>query len=126
MQPIASPPSIAALERRVRKRDPDRHRIKKNPDDFRTVSRQLQLDVVSRHIDCRPRIFPSYPGQAGRRHAKVLRARLKAKGFKTIIYQQPDGQRLLEEARRRILRSDFFIGLWLPDTPVGRAGLPGA
>lgn len=70
--------------------------------------------VLELRESCKPRLFLSY-GATGREFAEPLTDSLEANGFEVVVYQQADGRRLMDEARRRIESCDFFLGLWTQD-----------
>lgn len=79
------------------------------------------LSLVERRVrkGDKPTIFLSYPRNATR-HVELLRDSLSTH-YNFSEYQQADGEIIVEEVLRRVLDSDFFIGIWHHDDqmPVG-------
>lgn len=67
-----------------------------------------------------PTIFVSYPHSA---EAMVKKLLLRLEEWYIVkCYQKPDGKLILDEAMRLIEESDYFIGIWHPDTMPTRRG----
>jgi hypothetical protein len=60
--------------------------------------------------DPRPGVFISYPGHA-KKHGKAVEKRLQDK-YRIEIYQEPNGETIVEEVIRLIEGTDYFIGIW--------------
>jgi ACT domain-containing protein len=59
-----------------------------------------------------PTIFLSYP-MAARTHARFLRSALEAEGrFKVVAHDEKDNKPIVPTVVKKIIASDYFIGLW--------------
>ena len=68
----------------------------------------------------KPTIFLSFPKNAAK-HADLIREALEGY-YEFSEYQQPDGEIILDEVLKRVLDSDYFIGIWHHDDSLPTAG----
>jgi hypothetical protein len=74
-------------------------------------TRELLKLIEKRHAEGeRPGVFLSYPHSA-KQHGEALCARLDEL-YRVELYQEPDGEVILEEVLRKIEGCDYFIGIW--------------
>ena len=80
------------------------------------------LSLIARRVNKgdKPTIFLSYPRGAGQ-HAEMLKS-IMSNYYNFSEYQQADGEIIVEEVLRRVLDSDYFIGVWHHDDqmPIGK------
>lgn len=80
-------------------------------DEYR--GRRWLVDSFISLIRSKPSIFISYPASA-KLHAEVLKSHL-VNDYEPVEYQAADLNELKAEVKRRISRSDFFLGIWHPE-----------
>jgi hypothetical protein len=80
------------------------------PDVERKSEQLLSLIEKRRTEDERPRVFISYPAKAKKQGEAVHK--MLASKYQVSVYQEPNGEAIVDEVIRLIEGSDYFVGIW--------------